>query len=133
MALFDKLANPVRYTSIEVERSDEIDSVCKHIHSLLNSRRGVLAHMKDYGLPDVEDIYEGLPYSQQTLAFEVKKLIEKYEPRVRMVNVLARDIQQNDCVIKLEIQAFLVSGLAISLSTKFASGGRANVQRRGTN
>lgn len=133
MALFDKLANPVRYTSIEAERSDEIDSVCKHIHSLLNSRRGVLSHMKDYGLPDVEDIYEGLPYSQQTLAFEVKKLIEKYEPRVRMVNVVARDIQQSDCVIKLEIQAFLVNGSAISLSTKFASGGRANVQRRAAN
>ncbi|WP_448565344.1 type VI secretion system baseplate subunit TssE [Thalassotalea ganghwensis] len=131
MALFDKLAEPVRYTALAAISQDEVESVCKHINVLLNARRGVLGHMKDYGLPDVEDIYEGLPYSQQTLALEVKKLIEKYEPRVRMVNVLANDINQHDCVIKLEIQAFLVSGSAIKLSTKFASGGKALVNNKG--
>jgi len=132
MALFDKLANAVRYKSVEAEQRDEVDSVCLHLNSLLNSRRGVLAHMNDYGLPDVEDIYEGLPYSQQTLAFEVKKLIEKYEPRVRSVRVLAKDIKQNDCVINLDIQAFLVSGLSLQFSTKFATGGKANVHRKAT-
>lgn len=132
MALFDKLANPVRYKSVEAEQQDELDSVCLHLNSLLNSRRGVLVHMSDYGLPDVEDIYEGLPYSQQTLAFEVKKLIEKYEPRVRSVNVLARDINQSDCIINLDIQAFLVSGLSLQFSTKFASGGKADVNRKVT-
>lgn len=131
MALFDTLAKPVKYSSVEAQQQDEIESVCKHLNSLLNSRRGVLSHMKDYGLPDVEDIYEGLPYSQQTLALEVKKLIEKFEPRVRTVNVLAREINQNDCVIKLDIQAFLVSGSSIQLSTKFASGGKADVLTRG--
>lgn len=130
MALFDKLANPVRYTSVEKEQQDEVNSVCKHLNMLLNSRRGVLSHMNDYGLPDVEDIYEGLPYSQQTLSFEVKKLIEKYEPRVRSVNVLAKNIKQNDCVINLDIQAFLVSGLSLQFNTKFASGGEASVHRR---
>lgn len=130
MALFDKLANPVQYQSVEAEQLDEIDNVCRHLNSLLNSRRGVLSHMGDYGLPDVEDIYEGLPYSQQTLAFEVKKLIEKYEPRVKRVNVLAKEINQNDCVINLDIQAFLVSGLSLQFSTKFASGGKANVHKK---
>ncbi|MBU2894382.1 type VI secretion system baseplate subunit TssE [Colwellia sp. D2M02] len=130
MALFDKLANPVCYKSVEAEQREELDSVCLHLNSLLNSRRGVLVHMSDYGLPDVEDIYEGLPYSQQTLAFEVKKLIEKYEPRVRSVNVIAKNINQHDCVINLEIQAFLVSGLSLQFSTKFASGGKADVHRK---
>ncbi len=133
MALFDKLANPVCYKSVEADQRDEVDSVCLHLNSLLNSRRGVLAHMSDYGLPDVEDIYEGLPYSQKTLAFEVKKLIEKYEPRVRSVNVLAKGINQKDCVINLDIQAFLVSGLSLQFSTKFASGGRADVHRKVSN
>lgn len=132
MALFDKLAKPVRYQSVEAEQREEVDNVCLHLNSLLNSRRGVLAHMSDYGLPDVENIYEGLPYSQQTLALEVKKLIEKYEPRVRNVNVLAKDINQNDCVINLDIQVFLVSGLSLQFSTKFASGGKADVHRKVT-
>jgi type VI secretion system protein len=132
MALFDKLAEPVTYQSITSEKKVEIESVCQHLNYLLNSRRGVLSHMGDYGLSDVEDIYEGLPYSQKTLALEVKKLIEKYEPRVRSVNVVAKDINQGDCVITLDIQAFLVSGLSLQLSTKFATRGKASVQRKET-
>ena len=54
-----------------------MESVCKHINLLLNSHRGVLSHMPDYGLPDVEDIYEGLPYSQQTLALGSERSLSK--------------------------------------------------------
>lgn len=130
MALFDKLAKPVIYKSFEAEQRDEVDSVCNHLNLLLNSRRGVLSHMADYGLPDVEDIYEGLPYSQQTLAYEVKQLIERYEPRVKRVSVIAKGINQADCVISLDIRAFLINGASLQLSTKFASGGKANVGKK---
>ena len=43
MALFDKLATPVKYTAINAENAEEVESVCKHISLLLNSRRGVLS------------------------------------------------------------------------------------------
>ena len=113
MALFDFLTQPVIRNGHQGFETDEQASVCKHLNELLNARRGVLKHLTDYGLPDVEDIYEGLPYSQHTLAFEVKKLIEKYEPRVRYANVTPVEIKEDNCVIRLDIQAVSYTHLTL--------------------
>ncbi|CAM3763981.1 MULTISPECIES: type VI secretion system baseplate subunit TssE [Pseudoalteromonas] len=133
MALFDFLTQPVIRNGHPGFQTDEQNSVCNHLNELLNARRGVLKHLADYGLPDVEDIYEGLPYSQHTLAFEVKKLIEKYEPRVRYANVIPMEIREENCVIRLDIQAFLTSGQCIKLNTRFESGGKADVMQHARN
>ncbi|KAF7769670.1 hypothetical protein PCIT_a2546 [Pseudoalteromonas citrea] len=127
MALFDFLSQParrqVRLDPIEYEAK----SVVHHLTQLLNARRGVLKHLSDYGLPDVEDIYEGLPYSQHELANEVKQLIEKYEPRVTSALVIPVDIKEENCVIRFDITAYLKNGNTIHLNTRFASGGKANI------
>ncbi|MDC9501608.1 MULTISPECIES: type VI secretion system baseplate subunit TssE [unclassified Pseudoalteromonas] len=133
MALFDFLTQPVIRNGQHGFQANEQQSVCNHLNELLNARRGVLKHLSDYGLPDVEDIYEGLPYSQHTLAFEVKKLIEKYEPRVRYANVVPVEIKEDNCVIRLDIQAFLTNGQSIKLNTRFESGGKADVVQRAKN
>lgn len=131
MALFDLLAQPSRQAYSDNNLSHLSDSVCKHLTQLLNARRGVLEHLSDYGLPDVEDLYEGLPYSQQTLANEVKRTIEKYEPRITNLIVRPIDIKEENCVIRFEIRAQLKTGEIIRLNTKFASGGKANVNSGG--
>lgn len=131
MALFDLLAQPSRQSYSDNNLSHLSDSVCKHLTQLLNARRGVLEHLGDYGLPDVEDLYEGLPYSQQTLANEVKRTIEKYEPRITNLIVRPIDIKEENCVIRFEIRAQLKTGEIIRLNTKFASGGKANVNAGG--
>ncbi|WMO13641.1 hypothetical protein NI376_16555 [Pseudoalteromonas piscicida] len=59
MALFDLLAQPSRQAYSDNNLSHLSDSVCKHLTQLLNARRGVLEHLGDYGLPDVEDLYKG--------------------------------------------------------------------------
>lgn len=133
MALFDFLTQPVIRNGQHGFQANEQQSVCNHLNELLNARRGVLKHLSDYGLPDVEDIYEGLPYSQHTLASEVKKLIEKYEPRVRYANVVPVEIKEDNCVIRLDIQAFLTNGQSIKLNTRFESGGKADVVQRAKN
>jgi|TARA_Y100000780_G_C13513261_1_gene350797 type VI secretion system protein len=133
VALFDFLTQPVIRNGQHGFQANEQQSVCNHLNELLNARRGVLKHLSDYGLPDVEDIYEGLPYSQHTLAFEVKKLIEKYEPRVRYANVVPVEIKEDNCVIRLDIQAFLTNGQSIKLNTRFESGGKADVVQRAKN
>lgn len=133
MALFDFLTQPVIRNGQHGFQANEQQSVCNHLNELLNARRGVLKHLSDYGLPDVEDIYEGLPYSQHTIAFEVKKLIEKYEPRVRYANVVPVEIKEDNCVIRLDIQAFLTNGQSIKLNTRFESGGKADVVQRAKN
>ncbi|MFC3032154.1 type VI secretion system baseplate subunit TssE [Pseudoalteromonas fenneropenaei] len=127
MALFDFLANDQAKRRLQRFDVNELESVRLHITQLLNARRGVLRHLEHYGLPDVEDIYEGLPYSQHKLAKEIKTLIETFEPRVKSVWVEPVDINTDDYVIRFDIKAVLDSGQHIHLSSKFATGGRANV------
>ncbi|NTS77912.1 type VI secretion system baseplate subunit TssE [Catenovulum sp. SM1970] len=134
MALFDILASE-RTQLHQFQQGEnkgqlssrEKRSVQKHLNTLLNARRGVLKHLNDYGLPDVQDIYEALPYSQHTLANEVKQLILKYEPRIKNVIVTPIDIKDENCVIRLDIKAFLATGQSMRFNTRFATGGKANV------
>ncbi|AOT10931.1 MULTISPECIES: type VI secretion system baseplate subunit TssE [Pseudoalteromonas] len=127
MALFDLLAQSQQQAYNPNKTATRSLSVCEHLTQLLNARRGVLGHLEDYGLPDVEDIYEGLPYSQHTLANEVKKTIEKYEPRIANIVVRPVEIKEHNCVIRFDIRAELKSGEIIRLNTRFASGGKADV------
>lgn len=128
MALFDFLSTPINHAAPEFKQQALSRSVVKHLTDLLNAKRGVLKHLSDYGLPDVEDIYGGLPYSQTTLANEVKKLIEKYEPRVSYAVVIPVDIKEENCVIRFDITAYLQSGQSIRLNTRFGASGRANIE-----
>ncbi|SFC95772.1 type VI secretion system baseplate subunit TssE [Pseudoalteromonas denitrificans] len=130
MALFDLLATEFSNKIDNDALKKEVHSVCRHLNQLLNSRRGVLQHLNDYGLPDVEDMYEALPYSQHKLAKEVEKTIEKYEPRVRDVRVQPVDINQDNCVIKLNVRAYLASGYCIDFDTRFSSFGKAKIEQK---
>ena len=58
------------------------EAIRDHLVVLLNTRRGTIAHLKDFGLPDLADIYKGYPESLHYLGAEIKRTIEKYEPRL---------------------------------------------------
>ena len=42
-------------------------------------------------------------------------------------------IREENCVIRLDIQAFLTSGQCIKLNTRFESGGKADVMQHAKN
>ena len=83
--------------------------------------------MPDYGLPDVTEIYQGLPYSIDALIDAIKNTIEKYEPRLH--NVSIKPISQNDkdCVLRLEICARTNTNDQLQFNTYFMSGGATEV------
>lgn len=58
------------------------EAIRDHLVVLLNTRRGSIAHLQDFGLPDLADIYKGYPESLHYLGAEIKQTIEKYEPRL---------------------------------------------------
>ncbi|GGX39281.1 type VI secretion system baseplate subunit TssE [Saccharospirillum salsuginis] len=109
-------------------REDRLASIHDHLMRLLNARQGVLAHLPDYGLPDLNHFYQELPYSETDMAQAVKDVIEKYEPRLRRVQVtpLPRDIQFS--VVRMEIAGWVVGGDRIRFRTLFKSSGEAEVQ-----
>ncbi len=108
-------------------KEPEFCSIRAHLTRLLNSRCGSLAHLPDYGLPDVTEIYQGLPYSIDALIDAIKNTIEKYEPRLHNVSIKPTHQNDKDCVLRLEIYATTNTNDQLQLSTYFMSGGAAEV------
>ena len=63
------------------------EAIKDHLVVLLNTRRGSIAHIEDFGLPDLTDIYKGYPESLHFLGAEIKRTIEKYETRIHHLRV----------------------------------------------
>lgn len=100
---------------------DLLKSIHDSLQRILNARQGVLGHLPDYGLPDLDSFYRELPYSEQDIAFSVKQVIEKYEPRLQNVRVTpkARDIKR--CVVRMEISGQLGEVGYVRFQTLFKS------------
>lgn len=112
---------------VSSEPLDELSSIREHLTRLLNARRGSLAHMPEYGLPDIGEIYQELPYSLQQLKRVIALLIECYEPRLKNVQIAYKPLRQQDDVVHLEICAMLANRQTIVWDTYFLSGGKVTI------
>lgn len=68
-------------------------SVQDNIQRILNSRRGGLAHLPDYGLGDLSRIYRHLPASAHTLRREIETTLLRYEPRLKAIDITIEDTE----------------------------------------
>lgn len=109
---------------------DIVISVMDHLTRLLNARQNSILHMPDYGLPDIANLYQGLPYSKSELSDSIKNLIIKYETRIRYVTVLHKGYHNENCIVQLEVNGELANGDKVFFDTYFMSGGYANVEFR---
>ncbi len=83
-------------------------SIVDNLSRLFNTRRGSMAHLPDYGLPDISQVYRDLPYSIEGLREAIKQAVEKYEPRLRRIRV---EQQQQGREASFEMRVtFIVSG-----------------------
>ena len=55
---------------------------------VLNCRAGTLAHLPDYGLPDMTRILQGMPGSAHELMATLSAVLLKYEPRLKKITVV---------------------------------------------
>ncbi|MDR6204737.1 type VI secretion system baseplate subunit TssE [Paraburkholderia graminis] len=62
-------------------------SVRDNIERILNSRRRSLAHLPDFGLDDLSEIYRHLPSSTHRLRNAIESTLLKYEPRLKAVEI----------------------------------------------
>ncbi|MHC6225429.1 type VI secretion system baseplate subunit TssE [Pseudomonas sp. X10] len=101
-------------------------SVLDNVRRLLNSRAGTLAHLPDYGLPDMSLILQTLPTSAHGLKTTLAATLLKYEPRLAKVEVqllAQRQPGQLDYALDLHLKA----GLRVRLGTSLAAGGEVLV------
>ena len=102
-------------------------SVRDNIQRILNSRRGALAHLPDYGLDDLSTIYRHLPASTHTLKREIETTLLKYEPRLSSID-LEIEATEPGMLLSLTMSCHLHQVGLVRYGTHFTPDGRTTIK-----
>lgn len=109
------------------------EAIRDHLVVMLNTRRGSISHLEDYGLPDLADIYKGYPDSLHFLGAEIKRSIEKYEPRLVHLKIELVSSSSDQFEAGYAITGYLKDSdgrsSAVTFRTMISQGGRAKISR----
>ncbi len=70
------------------EQNQIILSVLDNMQRILNCRAGTLAHLPDYGLPDMTKVLQGMPGTAHEMMETLSTVLLKYEPRLKKITVV---------------------------------------------
>ena len=79
-----------------------IDSVLKHLQRILNTRQGSVPIGEDYGMPDFTYFLRAYPDSIREIERSIRETIQKYEPRLKAIQV--NSIPNDEDVLSLRFQ-----------------------------
>lgn len=105
------------------EQNQVILSVLDNMQRILNCRAGTLAHIPDYGLPDMTTVLQGLPGSAHKLLATLSGVLLKYEPRLKSIDVVLLD-QDIPGELRYAIDAELKGVGLVRYGTEFMPEGR---------
>ncbi|MBI6151727.1 type VI secretion system baseplate subunit TssE [Serratia surfactantfaciens] len=105
------------------EENQVILSVLDNMQRILNCRAGTLAHLPDFGLPDMTKILQGMPGSAHQLMSTLSAVLLKYEPRLKNINVvLLEQTQPGELRYAIDVE---LTGLGlVRYGTEFIPEGR---------
>lgn len=116
---------------VQRRRVFNTNKIISHLINLLNTKQGSIAHMPDFGLPDLTEVYKGIPSSIAGFRQAMLETINKYEPRLKNVNILDVRDKNITSVLKFIIFAELDNGENVGFTTDFLSEGRALIEFNG--
>ena len=109
------------------EQNQVILSVLDNMQRILNCRAGTLAHLPDYGLPDMTKILQGMPGTAHQLITILSAVLLKYEPRLSRINVVMQEqIQPGE--LRYAIDAELKGVGLVRYGTEFMPEGRVLIR-----
>ncbi|EPK7282864.1 type VI secretion system baseplate subunit TssE [Citrobacter farmeri] len=109
------------------EQNQVILSVLDNMQRILNCRAGTLAHLPDYGLPDMTKILQGMPGTAHQLLKTFSEVLLKYEPRLKSITVILLD-QQIPGELRYAIDAELKGIGLVRYGTDFMPEGRVLIR-----
>ena len=116
--------------AVENPSALKLRSIVDNLSRLFNTRRGSVAHLPDYGLPDISQVYRDLPLSLDGLRAAIKQVVEKYEPRLRRVRVEQQQQGREanfDMRVTFIVSGELQQGQKVQFQTTFKSNDLAEV------
>jgi type VI secretion system protein len=102
-------------------------SVQDNIQRILNSRRNGLAHLPDYGLDDLSEIYRHLPSSAHRLRRVIEATLLKYEPRLKAIDIDIEDTEPG-MLLSFTMSCHLVRTGLVRFGTHFAPDGQTRLR-----
>ncbi|MCU6209121.1 type VI secretion system baseplate subunit TssE [Enterobacter cloacae] len=105
------------------EQNQVILSVLDNMQRILNCRAGTLAHLPDYGLPDMTKVLQGMPGTAHELMGTLSAVLLKYEPRLKSINVILLD-EEIPGELRYAIDAGLKGIGLVRYGTEFKPEGR---------
>lgn len=110
---------------------NRLSSIVDNLSRLFNTRRGSIAHLPEFGLPDISQVYRDLPYSIEGLRAAIRSVVEQYEPRLHRVRVemLEKDKdEEHDMRVSFIVTGELSKGQRVQFQTTFTSNDLAEVR-----
>ncbi|HDJ1438727.1 type VI secretion system baseplate subunit TssE [Serratia rubidaea] len=105
------------------EENQVILSVLDNLQRILNARAGTLAHLPDYGLPDMSKILQGMPGTAHQLMTTLSEVLLKYEPRLKGISVVMLE-QATPGELRYAIDAELKGVGLVRYGTEFMPEGK---------
>ncbi|AGB81997.1 type VI secretion system lysozyme-related protein [Serratia sp. FGI94] len=105
------------------EENQVILSVLDNLQRILNARAGTLAHLPDYGLPDMSKILQGMPGTAHQLMTTLSEVLLKYEPRLKGISVVMLE-QATPGELRYAIDAELKDVGLVRYGTEFMPEGK---------
>ncbi|BDH45600.1 type VI secretion system protein [Salmonella enterica subsp. enterica serovar Choleraesuis] len=109
------------------EQNQVILSVLDNMQRILNCRAGTLAHLPDYGLPDMSHIMQGMPGTAHELLSTLSAVLLKYEPRLHKIKVVLLE-QNAPGELRYAIDAELKGVGLVHYDTEFMPEGRVLIR-----
>lgn len=109
------------------EQNQTILSVLDNMQRILNCRAGTLAHLPDYGLPDMTKILQGMPGTAHQLMGTLSAVLLNYEPRLKKIEVVLLD-QTIPGELRYAIDAELRGVGLVRYGTEFMPEGRVLIR-----
>lgn len=104
-----------------------IVSIMDHLNRVFNTRTGSIPHLKDYGLPDISEIYRKMPEGIDELIDAVTRTVERYEPRLKNVRVVQLEDDVIGARLVLILSGELQEGELVRFQTTFISTGNSTI------
>lgn len=102
-------------------------SVQDNVQRILNSRRNGLAHLPDYGLEDLSEIYRHLPSSSHKLRHAIEATLLKYEPRLKSVDIVIEDTEPG-MLLSFTMSCYLHQAGLVRFGTHFTPDGQTRLR-----
>lgn len=107
-----------------------IESIHLHLADLLNTHSGNAMIDQEYGLPDFNDVLSNNSNVVREIRANIKSSIEKFEPRIRNVNVIYVPINDNPLQLNFAIKGEIFhngSQVPLAIDVSMGVDGQFNV------